>query len=80
MTKNPAAVNMAAPTTKGTETRWNWGVPGELNKTSAPTMKEANPAAVSAPCVGALISMKKSTKEVTKNTIPNQFTGSTPMP
>jgi hypothetical protein len=30
-------------TTSGTDTRWNCGVPGELNNTSAPMMNDATP-------------------------------------
>src|SRR6185369_15392794 len=66
--------------TNGTETRWNCGTVAELNNTSAPTIKEATPAMVSAPWVGALISRMNSTNAVSRKIIPNQLTGKMPNP
>jgi hypothetical protein len=68
------------PITNGTETRKKEGVSGELNKTRAPTIKEVNPATVSAPCVGALTSSINKTKDVAIKANPNQLTGKIPRP
>ncbi len=75
---NIKPIAMPTPTTSGTDTRSNCGTPGELNNTSPPIMKEATPAVVSAPCVGALISRMNRTKAVAIKIRPNQLTGRRP--
>ena len=55
-TKTPAARRTPVVTTSGTETRGNPGGLTVLNKTRAPMTKDAAPAIVKAPCVGALTS------------------------
>jgi len=56
ITKKIPAVARETPITSGTETRKKEGVPGELNSTREPTIRDATPAVVKAPWVGALIS------------------------
>ena len=68
------------PTTSGTDTRWNCGVPGELKRTNAPTMNDATPAVVNAPWVGALMSSTNNTKAMMRKMMPNQLTLKTPIP
>ena len=79
-TKTPAARRTPVVTTSGTETRGNPGGLTVLNKTRAPMTKDAAPAIVKAPCVGALTSKTNRMKATIKNRIPNQFTGKTPKP
>ena len=80
MTANRMPVRMPTRMTSGSETRWNWGVPGELNSTSAPTINEPMPAAVRPPCVGALMSTMNSTMAMIRKIRPNQLTERTPIP
>src|SRR5688572_32782851 len=80
MTMNNKPITTPVATTSGTDTRWNCGTPGELNNTSAPMINDATPAVVNAPWVGALMSKMNKINAVSKKMIPNQLTGSTPIP
>ena len=66
-TKTPAASKRPVMTTSGTETRGNPGGLTVLNKTKAPMTKDAAPAIVKAPCVGALTSKTNRMKATIKN-------------
>jgi hypothetical protein len=80
MAKKNRPIAIPVLITNGTDTRWKLGVPGELNRTNAPTIKDATPAVVRAPCVGALISRMNNTNATMRKIIPNQLMGNTPMP